>query len=50
MKICFGCKYIATTFPRDLDGFKSSDSFENIIREWVKRGWLKNRKKFAARY
>lgn len=50
MKICFGCKSIATTSPRDLECFKSSDSFENVIREWEKRGWLKNRKKFAGRY
>ncbi|WP_338763701.1 hypothetical protein WAF17_20255 [Bernardetia sp. ABR2-2B] len=36
MKICFGCNKIATTSPRDLECFKSSDSFENIIREWKK--------------
>ncbi len=50
MKICFGCTHIATTSPRDLQCFKSSDSFDDVIREWEKRGWLKNRKKFAGRY
>ncbi len=50
MKICFGCNKIATTSPRDLECFKSSDSFENVIKEWEKRGWLKNRKKKYGRY
>ncbi|WP_291726217.1 hypothetical protein [Bernardetia sp.] len=50
MKICFGCNKIATTSPRDLECFKSSDAFENVIKEWERRGWLKKRKKKFGRY
>lgn len=45
MKICFGCYKIATTSPRDLECFKISDSFDDVIKEWEKRGWLQHRKK-----
>lgn len=50
MKICFGCHKIATTSPRDLECFKSSEAFENVIKEWERREWLKHRKKKYGRY
>ena len=50
MKICFDCNKIATTSPRDLECFKSSEAFENVIKEWERKGWLKHRKKKFGRY